>query len=208
MKKIFFSVIFVVFLFGCALTGNQKQNKNDQVSLITETKELNLAPTIKLSSTMISTQKPAFTETAIPTLTPTPQLVDFSSVKMGGNFAYDAFVLTFDSALWAVSEIHEDWLDYKTLSLISDPGCVFYENIPRGVPATNFELTITEYHVEGFYVSLAQWVDDVEEWHYAILNFDEINISIALEPGSDPTRCFDAAWMVIQNSAGNGFKAP
>ncbi len=192
-------IVLAVFLFSCSLTSIGKPADQESTTAIPQPTHTSPRPT--------ATSKPTLTATPKPTSTPEAVTPDFESVVMGGDFGYEAFVLTYDPEVWKVIQDDSDYMDYLILSRKKDPECIIYENIPRGLPPNlSLEQETIEERMGGHALSLAKWTLD-GRFYYGIFNFEDLNISIAVEPwGTDPETCYEAAWMVIERSAESNFE--
>jgi len=184
-------IVLSVYLFGCSPTAVGNLANQEQTTEIPE-------PTRTL---------PKSTAAPKPTATEKAENSNLESVMMGGDFSYASFVLTYHPMTWKVIQVEEGNMEYQTLTLIEDPNCKIKENIPRGLP---FDLTLEEIEEEmgNYSLSLAKWSRE-GEFFYGVFNFEEQNISIAVQPGLDSLdseKCFQAAWIVIERSANLDFK--
>jgi hypothetical protein len=195
MKKVVLLLFLSIFLYGCSfsftgsqndVSGDQKQGLNGQTQAT--------KPTLTL------TDKPIPTPTTRPSPTEEPQNTSLDSIQIGGIF-YTPITLLYNTNEWTIGENEFD----KILELKNNPGCKIYENIPRGLPGYSLEVETIEEKMGPYDLTLTKYSSD-GEIHYAIFNFYEQEISIAVEPwGDDPAHCFDAAWRVIETSAENSF---
>lgn len=194
MKKLFLILFTAILLCGCLLTGSQDKTPNDQKQAVNEQTQPAKPTTTKILS-------PVNTPTIKKSPTDEPQNTHLESVQIGGIF-YTAITLVYDPNTWNIGENEFD----KTLELVSDPACKIYENIPRGLPGNqSLEVQTIEEKMGAYSLSLSKWTTK-GEIYYAIFNFYDQNISIAVEPwNNDPAACFNAAWSVIENSAENAF---
>jgi len=180
-------------LCGCSPIGLQSEAPGGQKQAVSEQNQAaKLTPTQK--------QKPSFTPTTKPSPTEEPQVSQLENLHIGGIF-YEPITLLYNQNKWNISENEFD----KILVLNNDPHCKIYENIPRGLPSHSLEVETLEQKMGQYNLTLTKYTGD-GEIRYAIFNFYDEMISIAVEPGSDnPANCFDAAWTVIETSAENAF---
>lgn len=193
-------IFFALLLLSCSLTGIRNPAVKEPTATRAEPTQTSPRPS--------ATSKPTTTATPRPTSTQEPVIPNFESVLMGGNFGYEAFVLTYDPEVWKVIQDDSDYMDYLILTLIEDPECIIYENIPRGLPPNlSLEHETIKDILGGHALSLEKWTLD-NRFYYGIFNFEVPNLSIAVEPwGNNPELCYEAAWDVIEDSAERNFKS-
>jgi len=171
------------------MIGSKKEAPGGQKQAVTEQPQA-------ASPTPTQKQKP----TSTPTPKPSPTEEHLESVQIGGIF-YEPITLLYDPNIWTIGENEFD----KLLEFINHPGCKIYENIPRGLPGHSWEAETLEQKMGEYNLTLTKYTDD-GKFSYAIYNFYDEMISIAVEPwGDDSAICFDAAWTVIETSAENAF---
>ena len=141
------------------------------------------------------------TNTTRPTITPEPVTVgsDLDTIAFG----YDLeLFLSYDKNTW---ESVDNSGAFKAIRLINAPDCSMSQNFGRGAPEW-WERVTTQELIGDYDFRVEQWTDtQTNQVVLVTYNIDKKDISIAIEPGSDPSACMDAAWEVIVTSVMNNF---
>ncbi len=129
-------------------------------------------------------------------LIPSPEL---DTIAFGYNFELK---LTYDKNTWESVDYSGS---FKAIKLIDVPDCSMHQNFGRGAPEWWQRMTKQEL-IGDYDFRVEQWTDtQANQVVLVTYNIDDKNISIAIEPGSEPDVCMEAAREVINYSVLNYF---
>lgn len=194
MKKLFAFLIVILVLSSCAppiQTAEVRSNTSTPADVNPSLPTNPPAPTNPPSPT----EPPAPTNTAQP-VTTNP---DLGTLAFGYNLE---LLLTYDENKW------ED-IDYSgsfdAIILHGASDCTMHQNFGRGAPEW-WQRVTTQESIDGYIFRVEQWTDtQTNQIVLVTYNIDEKDITIAIEPGSDPDACMEAAKEVIDFSVMNDF---
>ncbi len=124
---------------------------------------------------------------------------DLATLAFGYNQEH---LLTYDKNTWNAADLSSG---FKAIELIHSIGCSMHQNLGRGAPEW-WQRTITHQAIGSYDFRVETWTDtNTYQIVLVTYNIDEKNIEIAIEPGSDPETCLEAAALVIKDSVKNDF---
>lgn len=124
---------------------------------------------------------------------------DLATLAFGYNLEY---LLTYDKNSWKIMNLPNG---FEIIKLINASDCSMQQNLGRGAPEW-WQRKVTQEAIGPYDFRVETWTDtNTNQIVFVTYNIDDKNISISIEPGSEPSACLEAAREVINYSVLNDF---